>query len=173
MAALKERLLRSGPRRWAKAKQLLSWLICAHRPLKWHEIQAIISFDPDAESIDFDSNMIRSDITDLLGSLVQVLPGDNIRLIHNSAKEYVPRSSCRPESSLVADYLSTDTSSKQRTSTPGRSNATSQSSACATSPSAASSPTTTTKPSASSTYQRATSPSRTTPWRSGTSTSTP
>lgn len=68
-------------------KQLLGWLICAHRPLKLHEMDAILSFDPDREVVDFDLNKLRTDVTDLLGSLVQVLPGDNIRLIHSTAKK--------------------------------------------------------------------------------------
>ncbi|KAL0931445.1 zinc finger protein [Colletotrichum truncatum] len=89
LGTLKDRLLKKGPAHWAKAKLLLGWLICAHRPLKWHEIQAILSFDPEAEVIDFDLKMIRADITDILGSLVQILPGDNIRLIHSTAKEYL------------------------------------------------------------------------------------
>lgn len=72
---------------WDRGKQLLGWLICAHRPLKLHEIQAILCFDPDEEIVDFDLYKLRIGVTDLLGPLVQVLPGDNIRLIHSTAKE--------------------------------------------------------------------------------------
>lgn len=50
-------------------------------------MDAILSFDPDREVVDFDLNKLRTDVTDLLGSLVQVLPGDNIRLIHSTAKK--------------------------------------------------------------------------------------
>ncbi|WYZ39760.1 hypothetical protein EsH8_IV_000101 [Colletotrichum jinshuiense] len=90
LGTLKDNLTRESPAHWEKAKLLLGWLVCAHRPLKWHEIQAILAFDPVNQVVDFDLRMIRSDnISDLLGSLVQVLPGDNIRLIHSSAKQHL------------------------------------------------------------------------------------
>ncbi|KAF9878015.1 hypothetical protein CkaCkLH20_04591 [Colletotrichum karsti] len=91
LEAVKQRLLdlEEDGSYWNSAKQLLSWLICAHRTLKWHEIQAILSFDLKTEIIDFNLKMIRVEVNEFLGSLVQVLPGDNIRLIHNSAKEYL------------------------------------------------------------------------------------
>ncbi|KAI8290726.1 hypothetical protein K4K60_004578 [Colletotrichum sp. SAR11_57] len=87
LGTLKDRLTEKET--WDLGKQLLGWLICAHRPLKLHEMDAILSFDPDREVVDFDLNKLRTDVTDLLGSLVQVLPGDNIRLIHSTAKKYL------------------------------------------------------------------------------------
>ncbi|KAH0436031.1 hypothetical protein CcaCcLH18_04564 [Colletotrichum camelliae] len=87
LGTLKSRL--EEKEEWERAKQLLGWLICAHRPLKLHEIQAILCFNPDEEVVDFDLHMLRTGVTDLLGSLVQILPGDNIRLIHSTAKEYL------------------------------------------------------------------------------------
>lgn len=86
LGAIKSKLERS-PGKWEKARLLLGWLVCAHRPLKWHEIQAILSFDPVEGVVDFDYRMIRrNNISNFLGSLVQVLPGNNIRLIHSTAK---------------------------------------------------------------------------------------
>ncbi|KAI8191410.1 Gastrula zinc finger protein XlCGF8.2DB [Colletotrichum sp. SAR 10_65] len=87
LGALETRLKEKGT--WHRARQLFGWLICAHRPLKLHEIQAILCFNPEEEVVDFDLYKLRVGVTDLLGSLVQVLPGDNIRLIHSTAKEYL------------------------------------------------------------------------------------
>ncbi|TDZ18863.1 Early growth response protein 1 [Colletotrichum orbiculare MAFF 240422] len=90
LATIKARLEEKSPQHWEKAKLLLGWLVCAHRPLKWHEIQAILAFDPDSQVVDFDMGMIREDnIDDFLGSLVQVLKGDNIRLLHSTAREHL------------------------------------------------------------------------------------
>ncbi|KAK1989121.1 hypothetical protein LZ30DRAFT_744577 [Colletotrichum cereale] len=90
LGTLKENLTRLSSNHWAKAKLLLGFLACAHRPLKWHEIQAILAFDRAHDVVDFDLNMIRTEnVADFLGSLVQVLPGDNIRLIHSTAKSYL------------------------------------------------------------------------------------
>ncbi|KAF6793040.1 zinc finger protein [Colletotrichum sojae] len=92
LEAVKARLQERSEGHWIQARQLLGWLVCAHRPLKWHEIQAILAFNPDREDnpVDFDMRMIREDnIGDYLGSLVHVLPGDNIRLIHSTAKEHL------------------------------------------------------------------------------------
>ncbi|KAF5517107.1 Vegetative incompatibility protein HET-E-1 [Colletotrichum siamense] len=87
LRTLRARLEEDGT--WEVGKQLLGWLICAHRPLKLHEMDAILSFYPDREVVDFDLYKLREGVTDILGSLVQVLPGDNIRLMHSTAKKYL------------------------------------------------------------------------------------
>ncbi|KAK1597108.1 uncharacterized protein LY79DRAFT_508159 [Colletotrichum navitas] len=90
LGTLKDNLTRLSSNHWAKAKLLLGFLVCAHRTLKWHEIQAILAFDRARDTVDFDLNMIRTEnVADFLGSLVQVLPGDNIRLIHSTAKKHL------------------------------------------------------------------------------------
>lgn len=76
-----------GDRVWAMSKLLLGWLVCAKRPLKWHEMQAILSFDAQEAKVDFDNRMLTDDVRKYLGSLVHVLDGDHIRLIHTSARE--------------------------------------------------------------------------------------
>ncbi|KAL9075640.1 MAG: hypothetical protein Q9157_003927 [Trypethelium eluteriae] len=75
------------PKLWKIATQLLGWMICAKRPLKWHEIQGAISIDPEAQTIFEPENILRVDISELCGSLVQLLPGDRIDHVKNS--EYV------------------------------------------------------------------------------------
>ncbi|MBE3048007.1 hypothetical protein IMZ48_36960, partial [Candidatus Bathyarchaeota archaeon] len=70
------------------AKLLLGWLVCAKRPLKWHEMQSILAFDPDGGRVDFDNRMLRHNVRKYLGSLVHVLDGGHIRLIHSTARWY-------------------------------------------------------------------------------------
>ncbi|OHE92072.1 hypothetical protein CORC01_12653 [Colletotrichum orchidophilum] len=94
LESLKKKMLNESPTHWDKTKLLLGWLACAHRPLKWHEIQAIIAYDLEKDEIDFNRRMIRrKNINKLLGSLVDVLPGDEIRLMHSTAKDEAER--CR------------------------------------------------------------------------------
>lgn len=71
---------------WETAEKLLGWMVCARRPLKWQEIQAAVSIDPDERTINFDDRKLRIDIRDLCGSLIQVLPGDRVELVHSTAK---------------------------------------------------------------------------------------
>ncbi|KAK1467423.1 hypothetical protein CMEL01_11416, partial [Colletotrichum melonis] len=90
LESLKEKMLDLSSTHWDKTKLLLGWLACAHRPLKWHEIQAIIAYDLEMDEIDFDLRMIRREnINNFLGSLVEVLPGDEIRLMHSTAKDHL------------------------------------------------------------------------------------
>ncbi|KAF4443951.1 Early growth response 1-B [Fusarium acutatum] len=78
-----------GPARWERSKLLFGWLICAKRPLRWHEMQAILCFDPDKLEIDFENNMLRQDMENYLGSIIHVLSGGYIRLIHSTARRYL------------------------------------------------------------------------------------
>ncbi|KAH8889023.1 hypothetical protein GQ53DRAFT_723812 [Thozetella sp. PMI_491] len=78
--------LPEGETHWEMAKLLLGWLVCAKRPLRWHEMQSILSYDPDNQLVDFDNKMLRHTVRKYLGSLVHVLPGGHIRLIHSTAR---------------------------------------------------------------------------------------
>jgi len=69
------------------AKLLLGWLVCAKRPLKWHEMQSILSYDPVKQEVDFDNKMLRQNARKYLGSLVHVVEGDRIRIIHSTARQ--------------------------------------------------------------------------------------
>lgn len=74
---------------WEIAKKLLGWMVCARRPLKWQEIQGAVSIEPNEQTINFDDRKLRVHIRDLCGSLVQVLPGDRVELVHSTAKLYI------------------------------------------------------------------------------------
>lgn len=75
-----------NPSEWKVARKLLGWMICATRPLKWHEIQGACSTDLDDQTVDFDERKLRTHIRDLCGSLIEILPGDRVELVHNTAK---------------------------------------------------------------------------------------
>ena len=85
---MKKQLLRlpEGETHWQKARLLMGWLVCAKRPLKLHEMQAILSYDPVGQMVNFDSKMLRHKLEKYLGSLVHVLDGGHIRIIHSTAR---------------------------------------------------------------------------------------
>jgi hypothetical protein len=72
---------------WKIAQTILGWMVCAKRPLKWNEMQCASSIDLVKQTIDFDERKLRIHIRDLAGSLVRVLPGDRLELVHSTAKE--------------------------------------------------------------------------------------
>ncbi len=72
---------------WEMAEKLLGWMVCARRPLKWHEIQGAVSIDPEEQTVNFDDRKLRIHIRDVCGSLIQVLPGDRVELVHSTAKK--------------------------------------------------------------------------------------
>lgn len=69
----------------AIAQKLLGWMVCAKRPFKWHEIQAAISTGTVDQKMHFDKRL-RIHVRDLCGSLIDVLPGDRVELVHWTAK---------------------------------------------------------------------------------------
>ncbi len=68
------------------AGKLLGWLVCARRPLKWHEIQGAWSFDSDTQTFDYEERRLRTDSKELCGSLVEIRHGGAIDLVHLTAK---------------------------------------------------------------------------------------
>jgi hypothetical protein len=78
-----------GPEQLEYTRLLLGWLVCSKRPLKWTEIQLALSIDMDtptsANQPDMDLKL-RDDVQELCGSLVQVLEGNRVELVHSTAK---------------------------------------------------------------------------------------
>ena len=68
------------------AQKLLGWISCSKRPLKWHEIQGAVSINIEEQSVDFEGRRLCTNIRDLCGSLIDVLPGDTVQLVHNTAR---------------------------------------------------------------------------------------
>ena len=89
LEAIRVQLLQlpEGETHWEIARILMGWLVCARRPLKWHEMQAILSYDPVRQQVDFDKEMLRQYVTKYLGSLVHILAGDHLRVIHSTARQ--------------------------------------------------------------------------------------
>ncbi|KAB5535360.1 hypothetical protein GE09DRAFT_358884 [Coniochaeta sp. 2T2.1] len=77
---------------WEKAKTIFGWLACAKRPLKWHELQAAMSITVDERgntSFSYRMGKTAMEIQEMCGSLIQVLPGNRIEFIHQTAKRYI------------------------------------------------------------------------------------
>lgn len=70
----------------AEAKRLLSWVVCAKRPLKWPEVQGAISIDLEKEIVDIGQHKLRVGPKELCGSLVTVYEDGTIELVHSTAK---------------------------------------------------------------------------------------
>ncbi|RDA93695.1 hypothetical protein CP533_4893, partial [Ophiocordyceps camponoti-saundersi (nom. inval.)] len=64
LGAIKTELLQlaEGETHWQMTRLLLGWLVCAKRPLKWHEMQSILSYDPVSQKVDFDNKMLRQNV---------------------------------------------------------------------------------------------------------------
>ena len=75
-----------GASEWQIACELLGWMVCAKRSLRWHEIQAARSINTTDQTFDFTSQKLRDDIQTYCGSLIQVLPGERVELVHTTAK---------------------------------------------------------------------------------------
>jgi hypothetical protein len=86
------RMIQSKPVRAERdeAIMLLSWLVCAKRPLRFHEIQTMKSINLSQRTIEFERRRFRVHPKDLCESLVDVRPDGSIELVHLTAKSCVP-----------------------------------------------------------------------------------
>jgi hypothetical protein len=69
------------------AQRLLGWITFSKRPLKWHEIQGATSIDTQERTVNFADRQMPDHVRDICGSLVEVLPGNRIQLVHKTARE--------------------------------------------------------------------------------------
>lgn len=60
--------------------------MCAPRPLRWREIQAVVCLDLDNQEVN-DNRQLRDSPKDLFEALVEVQLNDTVELIHGSARE--------------------------------------------------------------------------------------
>jgi hypothetical protein len=75
------------PLAWKRIQNLLGWMVCVRRPLRWNEIQALVSIDQSEQVISFAEKKLRSSLQELCGSLITILPeGRGLELVHNTAK---------------------------------------------------------------------------------------
>ncbi|KAI0010504.1 hypothetical protein F4779DRAFT_577169 [Xylariaceae sp. FL0662B] len=71
--------------------KILSWVACAPRPLRWREIQAVVSLDIENQDVNHERRLLDSP-KDLFASLVELQPDDTVELIHSTARDYLIRS---------------------------------------------------------------------------------
>ncbi|KAE8408885.1 hypothetical protein BDV37DRAFT_268086 [Aspergillus pseudonomiae] len=88
-----ERLKRDlGSKQYEYTELLLGWLVCSKRPLKWTEIQVALSTDIKTWGRSSEVNpdrRLEDDVQELCGSLVQVLKGNRIELVHSTARLFI------------------------------------------------------------------------------------
>lgn len=69
---------------------LLSWLVCAKRPLKWYEIQTARSIDLEEHTVNLNRYSFRDGPKDICGSLVEEDDvNGTVELVHLTAKQSV------------------------------------------------------------------------------------
>lgn len=71
------------------AQRLLGWITCSKRSFKWHELQAAVSMDTQEQTLDFENRGLRTHVKDICGSLIDVIPGDRVQLVHGTAKSFL------------------------------------------------------------------------------------
>ncbi|CAI7574998.1 unnamed protein product [Penicillium glandicola] len=76
----------------AHALQLLAWLVCAKRQLKWREVQGAVSIDLENEDVDPESRQWILDSRDICDSLVEVRTDGSLELVHTTAKLFLVQS---------------------------------------------------------------------------------
>ncbi|KAI1330306.1 WD40 repeat-like protein [Xylariaceae sp. FL0255] len=84
------------------ALNILAWVICAKRLLRWREIQSLFCIDPVIGVVDYEKRRLRVTCKDICGSLVDVYHAadrdnndaeDIIRIVHDTAREFLTRKS--------------------------------------------------------------------------------
>ncbi|KAI1175182.1 putative zinc finger protein [Nemania sp. FL0916] len=69
--------------------RLLGWIVCAKRPLKWHEIQAMNSIDLDERRVDIERRSFFRSPSELCGSLIEEHSDGTVDLVHATAKSFL------------------------------------------------------------------------------------
>ena len=65
---------------------VLGWLVCAKRPLTWHEIQVMKSINLDEQCVDFERHGFVKSPEDLCASLIETRSDGTIEFVHLTAK---------------------------------------------------------------------------------------
>ncbi|KAF8454825.1 hypothetical protein BDZ91DRAFT_852907 [Kalaharituber pfeilii] len=72
------------------ACRILDLIVCARRPLKKYEIQAVFAMgDMRDRTVDFAQNSLLDDISDLCGSLIEVEKDNTIHFVHMTARLFL------------------------------------------------------------------------------------
>ena len=80
-------------------------LVSARRPLKVHEVQAILSIRLNDKSIDLESRRYLHHLKDLCGPIIDVAADGTVELVHSTAKKSVQGKPVSPNSANDVRYL--------------------------------------------------------------------
>ncbi|KAI1846006.1 hypothetical protein JX266_007815 [Neoarthrinium moseri] len=69
-------------------QQVLGWIVCAKRPLRWYEIQGALCIDTEDQHVNYDREISDSP-KGLFASLVEVQGDGTVELVHGSAREFL------------------------------------------------------------------------------------
>ncbi|KAI0861632.1 hypothetical protein F4860DRAFT_475705 [Xylaria cubensis] len=72
----------------APIRQVLGWITCAKRPLKWAEVQGAVCVDFDNQVVDHE-RMLSDSPKDLFASLIEIKEDDTVELVHETARVYL------------------------------------------------------------------------------------
>ncbi|KAJ3566801.1 hypothetical protein NPX13_g6998 [Xylaria arbuscula] len=86
---LKRILQKSIQARRRVVLQLLGWISCSKRPLRWHEIQAGITIDLQEQRINGVNDRLVHDCKELLSSLIIIRTDDVVDLVHPTLKQFL------------------------------------------------------------------------------------
>lgn len=75
----------ASPARWKEVLMVLGWLVCAKRPLRWHEIQVLKAMNLNTGTIEYDRQRFLPSPVDLFHSLVEYREDGTVQLVHLSA----------------------------------------------------------------------------------------
>ncbi|KAK3321504.1 hypothetical protein B0T19DRAFT_374928 [Cercophora scortea] len=83
------RVLHSEDQRRSKVvRQILGWIVCARRPLRWREVQAAVCIDVQTQAVDYRKKLLDSP-KQLFASFVEVRADDTVELVHGTARNYL------------------------------------------------------------------------------------
>ena len=69
-------------------RQVLGWIVCAKRPLRWREIQGAICVDLEQQNVNFERKLLDSP-RGLFAALVEIQTDGSVELVHSTARQYV------------------------------------------------------------------------------------
>ncbi|KAF5532222.1 C2H2 C2HC zinc finger [Fusarium mexicanum] len=72
----------------AMAEKIVSLVLCSRRPLRSRELQGAISIDPQEQTVD-STLRLSMDMRDICGSLIEIVPGGAVELVHATASTYI------------------------------------------------------------------------------------
>ncbi|KAF3764220.1 hypothetical protein M406DRAFT_339885 [Cryphonectria parasitica EP155] len=90
----------------AATHNLLQWLVCSRRTMKWYEIQSAKAIHVEHQLVDWNRRRYRVSSKDLCGSLVQIRDDTTVDFVHNTARIRIDKTAAHLAfASLSIDYL--------------------------------------------------------------------